>query len=301
MRQISSSRRRFLKLASGTAAVGTLAIGADATIFEPNRPRLVRQQIPLRRLPAAFDGLTILQLSDFHYDPYFSATPIAAAVRMANELGPDLVVLTGDFVTSPVFHRSNLIQRSEALIEPCAEALRGLSAPFGVWAVLGNHDVFADPHHIMLCLRSAGIQILRNDAAPIEREGQRFWLSGIGDVLAGDSNLGKALRGIPQDDAVVLLAHEPDFADHAARFSVDLQLSGHSHGGQVCFPLLGPVYLPHMARKYPIGLRQVGQLMLYTNVGIGTLIVPVRWNCPPEVTLITLRSLHSAPNSSGIG
>jgi len=91
---------------------------------------------------------------------------------------------------------------------------------------------------------------------------------------------------------VVLLAHEPDFADHATHHNVDLQLSGHSHGGQVRFPLVGAVYLPHLARKYPMGLRQVGQLMLYTNVGIGTLFIPVRWNCPPEVTLITLRSLQ---------
>lgn len=293
MRQSSSSRRRFLKFASGAAAVGALAIGVDATIFEPNRPRLVRQQIPLRRLPAAFDGLTIVQLSDFHYDPFFSATPMAAAVRMTNDLKPDLVVLTGDFVTLPVFHRKNLTRRSEALIESCAEGLRGLSAPLGVWAVLGNHDVFSDPHLITSSLRRAGIRVLRNDAAPIERDGQRFWLSGIGDVLAGDSDLRKALRGISQDDAVVLLAHEPDFADHAARYSVDLQLSGHSHGGQVCFPLVGTVYLPEMARKYPKGLRQVGELMLYTNVGIGTLLIPVRWNCPPEVTFITLRSLQA--------
>jgi predicted MPP superfamily phosphohydrolase len=290
--QTSSSRRRFLKFASGAAAAGTLAVGADATIFEPNRPRLVRQQIPLRRLPPAFDGLSILQLSDFHYDPYFSAKPVTAAVRMANDLKPDLIVLTGDFVTSPIFHRQNLIRRSEALIEPCADVLRGLSAPFGVWAVLGNHDVFWEPNQILSALRRAGIQVLRNDAVPIERDGQRFWLSGVGDVLAGHSDLGRALRSTSRDEAVVLLAHEPDFADQATRHNVDLQLSGHSHGGQVRFPLVGAVYLPHLARKYPKGLRQVGQLMLYTNVGIGTLFIPVRWNCPPEVTLITLRSLQ---------
>jgi len=101
-----------LKLASGAAATGALAVGVDATVFEPNRPRVVRQQILLRRLPSAFDGFSILQLSDFHYDPDFSARPVATAVRMANDLKPDLVVLTGDFVTSPTFHRQNLIRRS---------------------------------------------------------------------------------------------------------------------------------------------------------------------------------------------
>ncbi len=286
----SSSRRRFLKIASRAAAVGALAVGADATLIEPNRPRLVRQEILLRRLPPAFDGFTILQLSDFHYDPYFSAIPIAAAVRIANSLKPDLVVLTGDFVSSAIIYRSSLLRRATAHIEPCAGVLRGLSAPSGIWAALGNHDVFSEPDHIQATLRSAGIQVLRNRAVPIERDGQRFWLAGVGDVLARDANLEEALQGTSSTEAVVLLAHEPDFADYTARYPVDLQLSGHSHGGQVCFPLIGAVYFPRMARKYPRGLRRVGKLMLYTNVGIGTLFIPVRWNCPPEVTLITLRS-----------
>jgi uncharacterized protein len=285
----SSSRRRFLKIASRAAAVGALAVGVDATLIEPNRPRLVRQEILLRRLPPAFDGFTIIQLSDFHYDPYFSAVPIAAAVGIANELKPDLVVLTGDFVSSAIVYRSALFRRATAHIEPCADILRGLHAPSGIWAALGNHDVYSDPDHIEATLWSAGIQILRNRAVPIERGGQRFWLAGVGDVLARDANLDEALRGT-STEAVVLLAHEPDFADYCARYPVDLQLSGHSHGGQVCFPLVGAVYFPKMARKYPRGLRRIGELMLYTNVGIGTLLIPVRWNCPPEVTLITLRS-----------
>ncbi len=292
MKETSSSRRRFIKLASGAAAVGALGVGAHATLIEPNRPRLVRQEILLRRLPLAFDGLTILQLSDFHYDSHFSATPIAAAVRMANDLKPDLIVLTGDFVTSPVFHRPFLMRHSVALIEPCVDSLRGLIAPYGTWAVLGNHDVFSDPHHVQTALRRAGIQVLYNGAVPVERGGRRFWLAGVGDVLAGQADLEKTLRCVTSTETVVLLAHEPDFADHSARYPVDLQLSGHSHGGQVCFPFVGAVYLPKLARKYPRGLRQVGQLMVYTNVGIGTLLLPVRWNCPPEVTLITLRSLQ---------
>ncbi len=279
-----------MKIASRAAAVGALAVGADATLIEPNRPRLVRQEILLRRLPPAFDGFTILQLSDFHYDPYFSAVPIAAAVRMANSLKPDLVVLTGDFVSSAIVYRSSLFRRATAHIEPCADILRELRGPSGVWAALGNHDVYSNPDHIQATLRSAGIQILRNRAVPIERDGQRFWLAGVGDVLARDANLEEALQGTSSREAVVLLAHEPDFADYSARYPVDLQLSGHSHGGQVCFPLTGAVYFPRMARKYPRGLRRVGELILYTNVGIGTLLIPVRWNCPPEVTLITLRS-----------
>ena len=110
------------------------------------------------------------------------------------------------------------------------------------------------------------------------------------DVLAGRPDLGLALRGIPTDEPVILLAHEPDWADYVAPHPVDLQLSGHSHGGQIRFPLIGAVVLPELARKYPWGLRRIGSLTLYTNAGIGTILVPMRLNCPPEITLITLRA-----------
>jgi uncharacterized protein len=292
----NNSRRRFLKVATGAAAIGALALGSDATLIEPNRPVLMRQTIVLRRLPPAFDGFTILQLSDFHYDPYFSAKPIGASVRMASALNPDLVVLTGDFVSSPAFDRSTLVKTAAAYVEPCAKALSELRAPYGVWAVLGNHDLLSDPQHVQSALREVGIQVLRNAAVPVERDGQKFWLAGVGDALLGDANLDITLRGLPPADAVVLMAHEPDFADYAAHYPIDLQLSGHSHGGQIRFPFVGAIYLPEMARKYPQGLRQIGDLMLYTNVGLGTLLIPVRWNCPPEVTLITLRSLQPGLN-----
>jgi uncharacterized protein len=290
--ETSTSRRRFLKAAAAAAAMGTLAIGADATLLEPNRPRLIRVEIPLARLPQDFDRFTIVQLSDFHYDPYFSAVPIAAAVRMANDLAPDLVALTGDFVSTPVFGGTEKTIRAAWQAEPCGEILRGLRARHGVWAVLGNHDAFSNASHVEKALTGVGVGVLGNSAVPIERQGRRFWLAGIGDVLAGDADLWAALHGIPPSETVVLLAHEPDFADAVARHSVDLQLSGHSHGGQVRFPLVGAVYLPRMGRKYPKGLRRVNGLSVYTNVGIGTLGVPMRWNCPPEITLITLRSLQ---------
>jgi len=111
-----------------------------------------------------------------------------------------------------------------------------------------------------------------------------------GTTLGGGANIHEALRGVPGSKAVVLLCHEPDFADKVARFGVGLQLSGHSHGGQVRLPLVGPLYLPPLARKYPWGLRRIGPMLLYTNCGIGTIRIPVRWNCPPEITVFTLRS-----------
>ena len=275
-----------------TAAIAGMAV--DATAVEPNRPHLVRVEIVLRRLPAALDGFTIVLLSDFHYDPYFSATPIGAAVRMSKALEPDLVALTGDFISSPIFHRSARSRRAAThAAEPCARLLGGLRARYGVWATMGNHDAVTDAAFIEGALRRSGIGVLRNSAVPIERDRARFWLAGVDDVLERAADLDSALRGIPSADPVVLLAHEPDFADRVARYPVDLQLSGHSHGGQVRFPLVGAVYLPELARKYPLGLYHIGELALYTNPGIGTLHIPVRWNCPPEVTHITLRAANT--------
>jgi uncharacterized protein len=286
-----TTRRRFLKIA---AAAGALAIGADATVLEPNHPRVVRVDIPLLRLAPEFDGFTIIQLSDFHFDPYFSIIPIRKSVQITNDLKPDLIVLTGDFVSAPTIESALRNRRAALLADPCSEVLKDLRARHGVWAVLGNHDAFSDPVHVTEALTAGGINVLANSAVPIEMTSRRFWLAGVTDVLARHADLDAALKGISAEDAVVLLAHEPDFADHTVKYPVDLQLSGHSHGGQIRAPLIGAVYLPKLGRKYPRGLKKIDRLSLYTNVGIGTLYVPVRWNCAPEITLITLRSLKPA-------
>ena len=285
-----TSRRRFLKI----AAAGVLAIGADASLLEPNHPVVTRIDIPLLRLPREFDGFTIAQLSDFHFDPYFSAVPIRKAVRMAIELNPDLVVLTGDFVSAPVLSGRKHDNQAAMSAYPCGELLRDLRAQHGIWAVMGNHDATTSSVDVHNALQRAGIQILSNRSVPIERGGRRFWLVGLEDVLVGAPDLPRALRDVPAADPVVLLVHEPDFAVHTANYPVDLQLSGHSHGGQVRIPWVGALYLPPLARKYPRGLRKVKNLTLYTNVGIGTLYLPVRFACAPELTFFTLRSLAPA-------
>jgi uncharacterized protein len=277
------TRRRFIRLA---ATGGVAALAADTTLLEPNRPRIVRQEIALRRWPARLEGFTIALLSDFHYDPYFSVHPLRSSIDMVNGLHAEMIVLTGDFVSSPLFGDP---AAGAAAAEPCAQLLRQMQAPHGSWAVMGNHDCFTDPDRVTSALRAQGIQVLVNQSVPIERDGARFWLSGVDDVLVGTADLDATLHNIPADDAVVLLAHEPDYADHVARHPIDLQLSGHSHGGQVRPPFVRPLYLPELARKYIWGLYKIGGLTLYTNPGLGTVGVPVRWNCPPEITLLTLR------------
>jgi len=268
-------------------AAGVAGIAADSTLIEPNRPRLIRKEIAVRRWPARLDGFTIALLSDFHYDPYFSVHPIRSAVESVQRLNPDLIALTGDFVSVPIVGHPS---KGAADAEPCAAILGKLLAPHGLWAVLGNHDVFSDPDRVTSALKAVGIPVLANKSIPIERDGARFWLSGVDDVLGGRADLPHALHGVPSGEAVVLLAHEPDYADYVAQFPVDLQLSGHTHAGQIRIPFMRPLYLPEMAKKYVWGQFQIRELTLYTNAGIGTVEVPIRWNCPPEITLFTLRS-----------
>jgi len=235
------------------------------------------------------DGFTIALLSDFHYDPYFSVHPLEAAVPLVNHLHPDLIVLTGDFVSVPIIGDP---KKAAFAAEPCARLLREMTAPCGLWAVLGNHDEDTDPQHVAAALEAENIHVLANQSHAIERDGARIWLAGLNDVFSRSADVPEALRGIPSDEAVILLVHEPDFADVTCRFPVDLQLSGHSHGGQIRVPLLPPLYLPVLARKYVLGTYQVGPMILYTNAGLGTVTVPMRLNCPPEITLLTL---HSRP------
>jgi uncharacterized protein len=281
---IPTTRRQFLLRAT---AVGGLALAGGSVLLEPNRPRIVHRDFFLPRWPQAFNRFTIALLSDFHYDPYFSVHPLHAAIPMVNGLRPDLIVLTGDFVSVPAFGDE---RKAAFAAEPCARLLREMAAPLGLWAVLGNHDDNTDPEHVTRALQAENIQVLANQSVSIERGGGRFWLAGVNDVIGGTADLTATLRTVPRDEAVVLLAHEPDFADEACRFPIDLQLSGHSHGGQVRLPFLPPLYLPEMARKYVLGTYQVGPLPLYTNAGLGTVTVPVRLNCPPEITLLTLHS-----------
>lgn len=278
------NRRKFLKL---TAISGVSALGVNSFLLEPNLPQVFHQRIKLRRWPARLDGFTIALLSDFHYDPFFSVHPIRRSVDLVNHLRPDLVVLTGDFVTVPI---SGDASTAAAAAEPCAEILGQLRAPFGLWAVLGNHDIFSDPRRITSALAAKGIRLLLNRSVPIEKDNARFWLCGVDDVMGGFPDLPATLRNVPSGEASVLLAHEPDYADYVTRYPIDLQLSGHSHGGQVRLPLATPLFLPELARKYIWGLFKIGALTLYTTAGIGTVRVPVRFNCPAEVTFIRLFS-----------
>jgi uncharacterized protein len=276
------SRRAFLYTALGLG--GGLALSGPlgwlyATRVEPDWLEVEHVRVSLPRLPKAFHGLTIAQFSDLHLGPFIGAKEVRAAVDAALQLAPDVIVVTGDFVS----------QLSHGEAEIIVEELSRLAAPEGVFAILGNHDWWTNSAVVSEAVERAGLMLLRNANIGLSRNGETLYLAGVDDVWEEQADLPLALTGVPADAPAILLAHEPDYADIVTEESrVILQLSGHSHGGQVQIPFHGPLALPYLGQKYPVGLRQVGDLWLYTNRGIGVVSPPVRFNCRPEVTLFTL-------------
>ncbi len=278
------SRRNFLK--TGAVAVGASALGggswAYARNYEPDDVEVVNQNLTLPHLAAAFNGYRLLQISDIHTDNWMNGERLADRMRLIQAQSPDLMVITGDFVTRRLL-RNHLPE--------LAAGLKTLKARDGVLAVLGNHDHWADANVIRGMLQQVGVIDIGNDVFPVRRGDSSLYIAGVDDVYVQMDRLGDVLDKLPGRDAAILLAHEPDFADTgAAAGRFDLQLSGHSHGGQIVLPQIAPPILPDLGKKYPSGLYRVGDMIQYTNRGLGMLSPQVRFNCRPEITLFTLRS-----------
>lgn len=238
---------------------------------------VTQERIWLDPLPGFFRGLRIVQLSDIHHGLFLPKEWLSEAVRQSNHLNPDIVALTGDFVS---YSRSN--------IEPAAEALGGLRARFGVYAVLGNHDFRVGAEAVTSALRRHRIEILRNRHMALRLGGDSLYLAGVDDYGYG-ADLRRAMRGVPRESASVLLAHNPRIISSAARHGVSLVLAGHTHGGQVNLPLIGTVYGRSPERlRYKIGWDKLATTQIYVSRGIGTIVLPWRWRCPPEITHLEL-------------
>jgi predicted MPP superfamily phosphohydrolase len=258
------------------SALGEMARVAFA---EPFMLAIERQEIYLRRLPKALDGLRIVHLSDLHYGPIVNPAHLERAIAAANDLQPDFIALTGDYISH---------DRSYAA--PCAEVVGRLRARHGVFAVLGNHDHWTDAALIADLFRSEGITVLLNEGMRIDLNGESFWLAGVNDTMVGLEDLPLALAGSVDDEMKLLLAHNPIILRRAARQGVDLVLSGHTHGGQVTLrPEKNLSGRPR--RRLLRGLGRRGNTQIYVTRGLGTVVLPIRYGCPPEISVLELRSM----------
>ena len=268
-------RRRWLQ---------TFSTMLQAALLEPRHIEITHQRIIIPKLPREFHGFRIAQLSDVHHSPFLSEAEIAAAVRQTNELRADLVALTGDYVS-----------HSPDYIAGCARALGQLRAPLGVFAVLGNHDHWTDGAAVAAAFAGQGICVLDNENLRIERDGAYIRLVGIDDLTVGRDDLQKALADTAPEETRVLLSHNPRIIREAARAGIELILSGHTHGGQINWRLLTGRedrkvrrWLQRPSRRFMRGHTQLGGTQLYVNRGLGTVVVPLRYGCPPEITLLEL-------------
>ena len=276
------TRRTFL-VASGTTAAAFALYAGEISRHEVS---IVDRPIAISNLPAPFHGYRIAQISDIHLDEFTEPFFLERIVRRVNELKPDLVLLTGDFIT----HGSMTFFAGNHAIRRCAEIIATLTAPLR-FGCLGNHDCAFNAPLVTQMLADHATPVLVNQYLPIERNGSRLWLCGVDDPGNSHPNLDLAIPDSP-DGPVILMAHEPDYADdvtaHPKGHLVDLMLSGHSHGGQVRLPFVGALILPPMGTKYPEGHYTFNRMQLYVNRGIGTVGLPFRFNCPPEITVLTL-------------
>jgi predicted MPP superfamily phosphohydrolase len=277
------TRRTFI----GSAALAAAGLGLYAGTHARHELEIVRRTILIRDLPDSFRGFRIAQISDIHLVEWTEPWFLQRVVDATNKLAPDLVALTGDFISNG----PRSVSVAYKAMPVCAEVLSGLRCPLR-YAILGNHDATVDPGMVIRALASVRIPTLVNSFTAIERGNDRLWLCGVDDPGTSQPDLTLAVPPNP-GAPVILLAHEPDYADGVRRHPraplIDLMLSGHSHGGQVRIPLIGPLVLPPMGRKYVEGLFRIDQMQLYVNRGIGTVSLPFRFDCPPELTEITLQ------------
>jgi hypothetical protein len=264
-------RRKLITLAlNGRDASAPRGIGPD--------PELTETDIWLRRLPEAFDGLRIVHLTDVHHSLFTPLEDVERAVHLANRLKPDLVALTGDYVTL-----------SRSTIWPVARALGKLRARLGVFAVLGNHDFSTDPEEVTRALKSERIRVLRNGHFALRARGAHLWMVGVDDLWYGADDLPAALRHVPSRDAKILLCHNPIGVRQAAEHGVDLVLSGHTHGGQVRLPVVGSVYgRSKLGERFVEGWNRLNGTQIYISRGIGKVLLPIRVGCPSEIALLRL-------------
>jgi uncharacterized protein len=281
------SRRDFLNLLkAGAFRMALLAAGGAGVgvLLQPGEVKIETVRLNLRRLSSAFTGIRLVQISDIHMGGWMNADRLQHVANLVISQKPEAVLITGDFLVGHGFDAT--AQRS---IQDLIDVLSPLAAAIPSFAILGNHDYWTNAKAVREMLRLSQISELTNTVATLRRGTKKLHLCGLDDIWEGKVRLDEVLVQLPEDGCAILMAHEPDFADISAKTGrFDLQISGHSHGGQVVIPFYGPPVLPHLGEKYPIGLYKVGDMYQYTNRGVGVARLPIRINCPPEITLFIL-------------
>lgn len=287
----SSSRRQFLEAASTAAVAAPFVAGAYGLLYGRLNLETTHQQIHLSRLPKAFDGFRIVQLSDIHIGPFMGEDEIRKYVRIANSLKADMIALTGDYIIFDPSPRRAVVN-----------ALRGLRAPYGVFGCLGNHDAWARSEDALTELfQAAGFKMLRQENMPIQASGESFNLIGIDfansrGMSAGTGHMSsRHLEGMERlmapDTANILLSHNPETFPRAAQLGIDFSLAGHTHGGQLALEFISPQLAPsRLVTPFVAGWFQRPGGQLYVNRGIGTIAAPMRIGAPPEITVYQLVS-----------
>ncbi len=288
--RVKVTRRDFLKLA-GVAALDLFLLGIGGAGYsfavEPNLFTVETVRLKLPRLSRQFSGMRLAQISDIHMGGWMDLARLQRVADLVLEEKPDALLITGDFVIG-----HDAVDLSTQMVDDLVLGLSRLASSIPTFAVLGNHDYWTDVKTVRHMLSSSGITELTNAVFTLKHGEDTLHLCGVDDVWEGDARLDDVIAQIHDESSAILLVHEPDFADtSAATGRFDLQLSGHTHGGQVVLPFLGPPILPHLGRKYPSGLYKVGDMFQYTNRGVGMARLPLRINCPPEITLFILESM----------
>lgn len=252
------------------------------SILEPNWVQVVPVQLTIPNLSPAFNEFKIVQISDIHSSAFMPESRLNKIVKLVNQQNPNAIAITGDFITKYKKFDAKKIENT----------LSKLTSVDGNFSVLGNHDLWGKTtDKLKKSLAKSNINNLDNQVYIIERGTAKLAIAGIDDPYWGEPDLDRVVERLPDNTPAILLVHEPDYAEQAVQtHKFALQLSGHSHGGQIRIPLLDPLVLPRGGRKYFDGLNQVGDMAEYTNRGLGMTSLPFRFNSRPEITVFTLHS-----------
>lgn len=258
--------------------------GLFERVNEIHNLEVLTYEVRLPRLPAEFDGFTVVQVSDVHHGPFSKDAFIRRYIDLCVEMDPDLVALTGDYQTY-----SGDVERAIHLLSPLGEWSQREREGVGAVAIMGNHDREAGTEHVIDALERAHIRVLENANMFLERNGARLYIAGVADPWSPHADLDLALHGIPRGACTILLAHLPDYFVESAGDRVALQLSGHNHGGQIKLPVLGAVLVSsRFGRRYVEGFFKRNGSLMYVSRGLGGK-PPIRWGSKPEITVLVLR------------